>query len=156
MRPLWELADLVREVRRRLRYGELSRAPLRLLRVEWREASAECDWIARTADAWDADLKRLERERNESRQALADAIAVRHLIFDAFPAVDCALLRAFRQPAREPPEPILLGSVSREVPSVNRVSSLVMRAKLYGFCFSLEDGVLKPLQIGDRAEVLIS
>jgi hypothetical protein len=36
------------------------------------------------------------------------------------------------------------------------VSSLVMRAKLYGFCFCLEDGFLRPLQVGDRSEEFIS
>ena len=71
---------------------------------------------------------------------------MRDLVFDAFPKIDCAVLRAFRQPAREPPEMILLGTVSREMPEVHRVSSLAMRAKLYGFCFSSGRRVLRPLQ----------
>jgi hypothetical protein len=75
---------------------------------------------------------------------------------DALPKIDCAVLRAFRQPARKPPEMIILGTVSREMPAVHRVSSLVMRAKLYGFCFCLEDGLLRPLQVGDRAEEFIT
>jgi hypothetical protein len=87
---------------------------------------------------------------------LLDAITIRNLVFDALPKIDCAVLRAFRQSAREPPEMILLGSVSREMPDVRRVSSLVMRAKLFGFCFILEGGFLRPLHAGDRSEEFIS
>jgi len=36
MKQLWEAADFVRNLRRRLRFGELSRAPLKLLRLELR------------------------------------------------------------------------------------------------------------------------
>jgi hypothetical protein len=96
------------------------------------------------------------RDLNESQQALVDAISIRDLLFDALPKIDCAVLRAFREPAREPPEMIILGTVSREMPAVHRVSSLVMRAKLYGFCFCFEDGLLRPLQIGDRTEEFIT
>jgi hypothetical protein len=77
-------------------------------------------------------------------------------VFDALPKIDCAVLRAFRQPAREPPEMILLGTVSREMPEVHRVSSLVMRAKLFGFCFILDDGLLRPLQSAERSEEFIT
>ena len=36
MRQLWEVADFVRKMRREMRFGEISRAPLQLLRVELR------------------------------------------------------------------------------------------------------------------------
>ncbi len=158
MRQLWEVADFVRAMRREMRFGEISRAPLKLLRVELRNDSdtVECDWIARTPDIWDSSLRGPARDRNESLQTLLDAIAVRNLVFDALPKIDCAVLRAFRRTAHEPREMILLGTVSREMPEVHRVSSLVMRAKLYGFCFNLEDGVLRPLHLGDRSEEFIS
>ena len=156
MRQLWEVADFIRSMRRQMRFGELSRAPLRLLRLELRDDTVECDWIARPADVWDAGLRRSVRDRNESIQALADAISVRNLVFDALPNVESAVLRALRQAAREPHEMIILGTVSREMPAVHRVSSLVMRAKLYGFCFCLEDGLLRPLQVGDRSEEFIT
>jgi len=146
MRQLWEVADFVRNLRRQMRFGEFSRAPLRLLRMEVREDLAECDWMARPPDEWDESFRRSERDRNESLQALADAITVRNMLFDALPNVVSAVLRGFRQPAREPPELIVLGMVSREAPAVHRVSSLAMRAKLYGFCFCVEDGYLRPLQ----------
>jgi hypothetical protein len=156
MRQLWEVADFVRALRREIRFGEISRAPLKFLRTELREDTLECDWIARLPDAWDSGLRRTERDRNESRQILLDALAIRNLVFAAFPKIACAVLRAFRQPAREPPELILLGTVSREIPEVHRVSSLVMRAKLYGFCFVLEDELLRPLHVSDRSEEFIS
>jgi hypothetical protein len=156
MRQLWTVADFVRSLRREMRFGELSRAPLRLLRFELRDGAVECDWMARPPDVWDACLRRSVRDHNESQQALADAISIRNLLFDALPRIDCAVLRAFRQPAHEPPEMIILGTVSREMPAVHRVCSMVMRAKLYGFCFCLEDGLLRPLQVGDRAEELIT
>jgi hypothetical protein len=156
MRQLWEVADFARAMRREMRFGEVSRAPLKLLRVELRNDSVGCDWIARPPDVWDSSLRRPVRDRNESLQVLLDAIAVRNLLFDAFPKIDCAVLRVFRQPAREPPEMIILGTVSREMPEVHRVSSLVMRAKLYGFCFVLEDGFLRPMHVGDRSEEFIS
>lgn len=156
MQQLWDAADFIRDVKRRLRFGEFSRAPLHLLRFELRPDAIECDWMARAADAMDCSLPRQLQQEHESMQALADAIAVRNLIFDAFPKIDSAVLRGFRQPAREPPEMIVLGTVSREMPAVHRVSSLVMRAKLYGFCFSYEDGILGTLQLSDRSEEFIS
>jgi len=156
MRQLWEVADFVRKMRREMRFGEISRAPLRPFRVELRFDTLECDWIARPPDIWDSTLRRPVRDRNESTQTLLDAITIRNLVFDAVPKINCAVLRAFRQPAREPPEMILLGTVSREIPEVHRVSSLVMRAKLFGFCFILEDGFLRPLHVGERSEEFIS
>jgi hypothetical protein len=156
MRQLWEVADFVRGMRREMRFGEISRAPLRLLRLELRNDDLECDWMTRPPDVWDSSLRRSERDRNESLQILLDAIAVRNLVFDTLPKIDCAVLRAFRQPAREPPEMILLGTVSREMPEVHRVSSLVMRAKLFGFCFILDDGLLRPLQSAERSEEFIT
>ncbi len=157
MRPLWEVADFVRAIRRQMRFGEFSRARLRLLRTELRGDTAECDWITRLPDPWDDNLPHAVRNRNESLQALADAISMRNILFDAMPDAKSAVLRAFRQPAREPPELIVLGTVSREAPAVHRVSSLVMRAKLYGFCFCYEDGFLRPLQqVEDQSEELIA
>ena len=148
MKPLWEIADFVRGLRRAMRFGEISRAPLRLLRVELRGQEAECDWMARPPDVWDADLRQPIRDHNESLQALADAIAVRDLLFDALPHLDMAVLRAFRpSAAREPPELIIAGSVHRDDPEVYERASLVMRAKLSGFRFCLEGKRLEPMAV---------
>jgi len=139
-----------------MRFGEFSRARLRLLRMELYDDTAECDWIARLPDPWDDNLPSSVRNQNESLQALADAIAMRNVLFDALPSLESAVLRAFRQAVREPPEMLILGTVSREMPAVHRVSSLVMRAKLFGFCFCFEDGLLRPLQVADRSEEFIT
>jgi hypothetical protein len=147
MNPFWEVADFVRGLRREMRFGELSRAPFQLLRLELSGDSLACDWIARPADPWDAGLRRHTRERNVSEQALCDAIRVRDLAFDALPNIEGATLRVFRPSGgREPPELIITGVASRESPPVFRVSSLVMRAKLYGFQFEMEDGILQALR----------
>ena len=143
MNPFWEVADFIRGLGREMRFGDLSRAPLRLLRLELRGEALACDWMARPPDIWDADLRQPVRDRNESRQALADAIAVRDLAFDTLPDLHMAVLRAFRSAAREPPQLIISGVATREAPPMFRVSSLAMRAKLYGFQFEMEDGILQ-------------
>ncbi len=148
MRQLWEFGYFLRSARAKMRHGKYSRAPLRLLRFEWRKEKAECDWVARDPDAWDATLPERVRDRAASSQALLDAMALREMLFGALPDVHCAELRAFRQSAREPPELIIIGTVARETPPMLRVTSPVMRAKLFGFHFLLDDGVLKPLQVG--------
>jgi hypothetical protein len=148
MKPLWEAADFVRRLRREMRFGELSRAPLRLLRLELRGESLACDWLARPTDIWDADLRQPVRDRNESLQALEDAIAVRDLAFDALPNLQTAVLRAFRpSAAREPPELIIVGSIHRDDPEVYRRASLMMRAKLSGFHFCLEGQRLESIPV---------
>lgn len=148
MKPLWEVADFVRGLRREMRFGELSRAPLQLLRLELRDQALACDWMARPADIWDVDLRCQIRERNESEQALRDALCVRDLIFDALPKVESAVLRVFRSSAaREPPELIILGSIHRDDPAVYERASLVMRAKLTGFRFCLEGERLEPMPV---------
>jgi hypothetical protein len=148
MKQLWEFGNFVRGVRARMRFGELSRTPLRLLRLQLQDEKAECDWITRSPDPWDSTLQRLVRDQQVSVQALHDAMKLREMLFDALPGVCNAELRAFRQAAREPPEPIIIGTVTRETPPMLRVTSPVMRAKLYGFHFLLDDGVLKPLEVG--------
>jgi len=148
MKELFHVSDFVRRVRARMRYGELSRAPLALLRLTLEGDTADLDWLARPSDVWDTALPGLVRDRIASSQALLDAMALRDMLFGTLPGVRSADLRAFGQSAREPPEPIIIGTVTREEPAVLRVSSPVMRAKLYGFHFLLDDGVLQPLQVG--------
>ncbi|PYU22685.1 MAG: hypothetical protein DMG30_14005 [Acidobacteria bacterium] len=157
MNPFWEVADFVRGLRREMRFGELSRAPLRLLRVELSGDSVACDWIARPPDVWDTSLRRRERERNESEQALRDAIRVRDLVFDALPQVESAVLRTFRSSAaREPPALVITGVAMREAPPLLRVSSLVMRAKLCGFQFEMDDGILQTLRDKEAVSQIIN
>ncbi len=56
MKWLWEASEFVRKVRIRMRYGEMSRMPLRLFGLELRHETAVCEWMARAKDSWDSDL----------------------------------------------------------------------------------------------------
>ena len=146
MRLLWEAADFLKRVRRQLRFGELSRAPLRLLRLEVKGEVAECEWIARPPDPWDADLPLRTGRQHASLQALKDCLAVRSLLFSAMPEVSRAVFRVYRQAESEQAELIITGTVTREdVPALN-VCSLAMRAQLCGLRFWLADGVLGRFQ----------
>ena len=151
MRPLWEIADFVRRLRVQIRYGELSRAPLQLLRVELRGDVAECDWVARPPDQWDVELQLESAERDASLQALKDAIAVRDLLFDSLPQLDSAALRVYRPCEDGGPTLVITGTVSRDQKAPVSVHSVAMRAKLLGFRFSLSDGVLENLPVEEHA-----
>lgn len=142
MKPLWEAADFVRNLHRRLRFGELSRAPLKLLRLELRGDEAECEWMARPPDPWDAYLPPSVGEHHASVQALEDSLAVRNLLFYAIPALSRAVFRVYRQAEGEHAELIITGTVTREDQAAANVCSLAMRAKLCGLKFWLTDGVL--------------
>jgi hypothetical protein len=145
-RLLSEIGLFVRAQKIQMRFGELSRAPLRLLRFELRGETAECDWLARPADKWDADVARCVYESNVSTQALKDVMDVRELLFSALPEVESASLRVFRNSVAGEPELIITGKVTRDQEKMRRVSSLAMRAKLLGLHFWLQDGVLEALQ----------
>jgi len=147
MKELWIVADFLRRMRIRMRFGKFSRAPLSLLRFQLQGDFVRCDFLARPADDWDATLPSCVGERNATMQALLDAIGLRELLLDMFPEVQSAELRLYRQSAREPPRLIITGTVTREAPAVQKVTSPVMRAKLYGFRFSMNDGVLEPQQM---------
>ncbi len=146
MRILWGIADFGRAMHREMRFGELSRAPIRLLRLEWRGEVAECDWLARPADEWDRELPCQVSGGSVSEQALRDAIAVRELLFHSLPGVDTASLRAFRQAAGGSRELIITGAATRGEEVPRNISSTAMRAKLLGFQFWLEDGILETMQ----------
>jgi hypothetical protein len=146
VKQISDIGYCLRAMRIQMRFGELSRAPLRLLRFEVHGEAVECDWIARQADEWDADLERKVSDNNVSVQALQDAIVVRELIFRALPGMNTASLRVFRQPVDGELELIIIGTVTREQEVRQRTSSLAMRAKLLGLQFWLEDGCLEALR----------
>ncbi|HKR84481.1 MAG TPA: hypothetical protein VJS37_09910, partial [Terriglobales bacterium] len=56
MRLIFAAAEFIRSFRRQLRFGERSRLPLKLVRLELRDGYGECEWIARRNDPWDADV----------------------------------------------------------------------------------------------------
>jgi hypothetical protein len=146
MRLLWKFADFGRAVRRQMRFGNLSRAPITILRVEWQEEFVACDWLARAGDAWDADLASHVGKENASLQALEDAISLRQLLFAEWPHVKRAQLRTFRQRADGQRELIITGTVTRDGEISRRIASTAMRAKLLGFQFWFEDGSLTALE----------
>jgi hypothetical protein len=146
MKQLWEAADFIRNLQRRLRFGDLSRAPLKLLRLEVRGEEAECEWMARPADPWDTDLPPGVGDRHASLQALEDCLAIRKLIFSALPSVSKAVFRVYRELEIERAELIITGTVTREDQVSTNVCSLAMRAHLCGLKFWLADGVLGRFQ----------
>jgi hypothetical protein len=146
MKPLWEAVDFCHQIRRQLRFGELSRSQLRLLRLELKGDVAECEWMARAADIWDAGLRARTRNCNASLQALHDALAVRDLIFSEMAEVKTATLRAYRETAGQAPELIIAGVVERGAGAPRGIRSVAMRAKLQGLRFWLDDGILEALQ----------
>jgi hypothetical protein len=150
MKQLWEFGYAIRALQARMRFGELSRAPLRFSRLEWKFGGAECHWIARQPDPWDADLPADIRVSQESLQALKDAIVIREILFLALPEVHRAKLRAYRVSPREPCELIIAGDVTREREAIPKNASVAMRAKLLGFHFSMGDGVLEALRGDDQ------
>ncbi len=147
MKELLEAGEFVRKLRNRFRFGELSRAHLRMLRLELRGDTASFDWIARPSDVWASTLPGHIRDRDASLQAVRDAVALRDMFFATLSSVETAEFRTFRQEAREPPRLVIVGTVTREEPAVPRVISPVMRAKLCGFHFQMDDGVLEPLDV---------
>jgi len=138
MKQLWEAADFVRNLHRRLRFRGLSRAPLKLLRLELRDDQAECEWLARPNANAD--------ERHASLQALEDSLAVRKLLFTAMPSLSSAVFRVYRRVGPGHTELIITGTVTRDEQATDEVCSPAMRAKLCGLRFWLEDEVLEGLQ----------
>jgi len=145
MRQLFHAANFLGRTRNRLRNGKYSREPLTLLRFEWKGDKVECDWLMRPPDPWDRDLPLHIARDNQTLQALDDAMSLRDAIFKTFPAVTIARLQMFRTDAEQQLELVLTGNVSRNNEVLQRVASMVMRARLCGFQFNLQEGGLGTL-----------
>jgi hypothetical protein len=156
MKWLWGASEFVRRIRSQMRFGERSRAPLRLLRLEVREDIAECEWMARPNDPWDADLPMELRSQNELFQALRDALSVREALFQSLPEVRSATVKVYRRKEQVAPELIISGIFSREDEPPARLSSLVMQAKLCGLRFNLSDGAFESLGPETRSLQLLN
>jgi hypothetical protein len=129
----------------RMRFGELTRAPLFLLRLNILGTDVKCDWLARAPDPWDADLSQNIRDRHTSLQTLKDAIDFRALLFASLSEVETAELRVYRQTSTFARELIITGCVQRNDHSARSIHSLAMRAKVLGFRFYLEGDVLSKI-----------
>lgn len=149
IKQLCDIRDTVFRLQMQLRFGRLSRAPLRILRLEWRGDHADCDWVARAQDAWDDDLPPHMGRSNASVQALEDAIQIRDLLFSTLRDISSATLRVYREGTDGSLELIITGTVTRSKRFLYRVHSLAMRAKLYGFQFLLNEGDLMAFQTDD-------
>lgn len=149
---LCDAGHFLRDFRVHMRFGELTRAPLRLLRFQLSEDFVECDWVAREADPWDADLPGSVGQKHASLQALKDAIDVRNLLFRILPGADTALLRVYRSGPSDD-ELIITGTSERRDRHAPSVRSLAMRAQLLGFRFSMNDGVLNELPVDAQLRV---
>jgi len=145
MRVLTEVANFLRRVKKRMRSGELSREPIQLLRVEWRGDSVECDWLMRPVDPWDKFLPADLASENQTLQSMRDALKLREVIFRSFPAAGIAHLRMYRVNEDRNLELVMTGSVNRSDEVLHRVPSVMMRARLCGFRFTVSDGALRGL-----------
>src|SRR5215472_5270457 len=93
---LCDFSLFVQRLRVQMRFGELTRAPLQLVRFQIKESVAECDWLARPCDPWDEGLQPEIGLRHASLQALKDAVDVRSLLFYLMPDIDAAFFRIYR------------------------------------------------------------
>jgi hypothetical protein len=143
MKEILGVIGFFQAVSNQMRFGEFSRLPIRLERFEIKADSAECDWFMRPPDPWDVHLPTRQREEHMTQQALSDGLKIRELIFRGFPQVQRAELKVYRECDETVNELMMTGTVLRETEVLPRVASLVMRAKLYGFRFSLDGGVLE-------------
>ena len=137
-----QFARFLKGARKAMRQGELSREPVKILRLEWRSHVVECDWLMRPSDPWDADLPQHVAREHQTSQALRDALTFRNMIFKAFPEATRAELRMYRLDAGDQLELMMSGNISRNEQFYERVPSMAMRAKLCGFQFTLDHGVL--------------
>ena len=151
MKPILDTIEFFHAMRNQMRFGEFSRLPIRLHRFQVVDDSAECDWFMRPADPWDTHLPAWLQQEHLTEQALHDALKIRELIFRGFPQVQSASLRMYREAESAVPELMMIGDVERETYGIRSVASLVMRAQLYGFRFSLTGGALE--QIASRTKL---
>jgi hypothetical protein len=145
VKQFWSAGQFLRGLRVQMRFGELTRAPLRLLRLQMRAEEVECDWVARALDPWDASLSNRVQQRHASLQTLRDAIDVRALLFQMFPQIETAHFRVYRESEDDEREMIVIGCTQRNDNTSREVHSLVMRAKVLGFRFDMEEERLRKL-----------
>ena len=148
VKQLSNVSQFLRGIKVQMRFGKLTRAPLRLIRFQIIDIHVECDWLARSLDPWDAYVPQDIRQRHASLQALRDAIDVRFLLFSLMPQVESAHFRTYRDTHHGTRELIISGCMQRNDHSARKVHSLVMRSKVLGFRFEMEDDRLLEISQG--------
>ena len=143
MKPILDTIEFFHAMRSQMRFGEFSRLPIKVRRFEIAGEVAECDWFMRPPDPWDVHLPARLQQEHVTQQALHDALKFRELIFRGFSGVQRARLKMYREQEGAEPELLMIGDVERASHGMEQVASLVMRARLYGFRFSLACGVLE-------------
>jgi hypothetical protein len=146
----FNVGNFLRGFKVRMRFGEFSRAPLRLLCLNVLDEAVKCDWVARPPDPWDVDVSQSLRRRHSSLQTLKDAIDVRALLFYTLPHVETADFRVYRESPIHEREMIIMGCAQRNDNSSRDVHSLVMRAKVLGFRFHLEADTLREISTDEE------
>jgi hypothetical protein len=147
---LLNAGQFLRGLQVKMRFGMLTRAPIRLIRLQVCDEVAECDWLARAPDPWDADLTRSVQQRHVSLQSLRDAIDVRALLFNIMPQAQTAYFRAYRESSDYTPEMIITGCTHRNDHTSRDVHSLQMRARVLGFRFNMEGDILRTIQAKEQ------
>lgn len=150
MRPILDTVEFFHAMRSQMRFGEFSRLPIRVHRFEIIDDRAECDWFMRLPDPWDSYLPLRTQQEHITEQALLDALKIRELIFRGFRYVRSAGVRMYCEQESAEPALMMVGDVERETYGLREVASLVMRAKLYGFRFSLTSGALERIAPGEH------
>ena len=145
VKQLCKASQFIQSIRMQLRFGDLTRAPIRLMRLQVIDDVVECDWMARSLDPWDIDRARNVQQRPASLQALRDAIDVRALLFDTMTQAETAHFRVYRESLDHTREMIIVGCAQRNDHSSRGVHSLVMRAKVLGFRFDLDGATFRNL-----------
>jgi len=141
MKLIHEAAQFLKLARKSLRRGEATREPLTILRFEWRGDTVECDWLIRAASLAERERTVQPAVEPQTQQAFRDALDLRQLVFESFPAVMQARLRMFRSNRNHQLELLMVGQVNRLDQSFEREPLLMTRARLSGFQFVLSDGV---------------
>jgi hypothetical protein len=142
-KQIFRAGKFIRGFNFQVRFGDLSRAPLQLLRLLVLENTAECNWIARPPDPWDAGLGAGVQQRHMLLQTLKDAIDVRALLFDSLPHIDSAHVCVYRETPEYVREKVITGYLQRKDNASRGFHSLVMRARVLGFHFDLKENVLQ-------------
>jgi hypothetical protein len=140
-----DVSHFLLRLRVQLQYGRLSRAPLKLLRLQLTGDFVECDLLARAGDPWDTDLTERLAKRHVTLQTLRDAIDLRALLFRSVPEARGAYCRIYRNGEGGACELVMAGNIHRNDQSARGIHSLSVRARALGFRFRMDNDRLYPI-----------